>query len=233
MDKSFDVERVGIISAMREEIDALIQQMNVIERISLGGRLFYVGVLFEREVVLVFSHWGKVAASITATQLISKFNLSELIFTGVAGSIDSSIDIGDLIIGTTLIQHDMDASPLYPPQTLPVINLRELPSQNSAKIRSAAERTIYNLDSELNPDIIQEFNLQNTSLHSGLILTGDQFVSDRDTAAKLKSKFKEALCVEMEGAAVAQVCLAYDLPFSVIRIISDKADDNAEIEKRK
>ena len=230
MDKSYNPKRVGIMSAMREEIDALIQEMSLTQKISLGGRTFYVGKLFRQEVVIVFSHWGKVAASITATQLINSFDIGELIFTGVAGSIDSQVNIGDLVVGSELIQHDMDASPLYPPQTLPVINLRELATQDSDKLELAAKNTITTLASELDSDIVSEFKLQNSRLHSGLILTGDQFVSDQKTAESLKHKFKEAICVEMEGAAVAQVCHAYNIPFSVLRIISDKADDNANID---
>ncbi len=218
------------MSAMREEIDALIQEMKLNEKITLGGRIFYIGELFQQEVVIVFSHWGKVAASITATQLINSFDIGELIFTGVAGSIDSRVNIGDLVIGRELIQHDMDASPLYPPQTLPVINLRELPTQNSDRLEQAAKNTLTTLVSELDSDIVTEFQLSNTSLHSGLILTGDKFISERKTAENLKQKFKKAICVEMEGAAVAQVCHAYKLPFSVLRIISDKADDNANID---
>ena len=115
---------IGIISAMKEEIQALHNQLELRSTIEKGRRTYYQGKLFNQEVVLVFSRWGKVASATTATQLINDFEIDEIIFTGVAGGIKSKIRIGDIVIGKELYQHDMDASPLIPKYEIPLLGKR-------------------------------------------------------------------------------------------------------------
>ena len=103
---------IGIISAMKEEIQAVLEVLEIKSRQVKGMRTYYIGKLYAKDVVLVFSRWGKVASATTATQLINDFEIDEILFTGVAGAIDQNVQIGDIIIGKSLFQHDMNASPL-------------------------------------------------------------------------------------------------------------------------
>ena len=115
---------IGIISAMPEEIQTLLVNLKNKTTSTKGMRTYYQGLLFEKPVVLVFSRWGKVAAATTTTQLINDFDVEEIIFTGVAGSIKKNIPIGDIIIGNKLYQHDMNASPLVEPYEIPLLKKR-------------------------------------------------------------------------------------------------------------
>ena len=112
---------IGIISAMQEEIQALLDNLEDRSNYTKGMRTYYQGRLFNKEVVLVFSRWGKVASAITANQLINDFDISEIIFTGVAGSIKQDLNIGDVVIGKNLIQYDVDASPFFEKFAVPIL----------------------------------------------------------------------------------------------------------------
>lgn len=230
MDKWSTKPRIGIMSAMQEEMQALLNVMVLEQKIHKGSRDYFVGTLFNTDVVLVFSRWGKVASSVTATQLINGFNLSQIIFTGVAGSIDPNVKIGDLVLATSCIQHDMDASPLFKKFHIPILDLKELPTHNSESFKRALNQTVKDIQTELSNELIQEFKLEELQSHQGLVLSGDQFISESAKLKGLKKELPKALCVEMEGAAIAQVCYEYTLPFTLLRIISDHADDNAHID---
>ena len=106
---------------MREEIETLIHEIEVSDKVVKGMRSYYKGKLWEKEVVLVFSRWGKVASATPATHLITDFEVSEILFTGVAGAVDSTLNIGDVVIGDAMYQHDMDASPLLEPFEVPLL----------------------------------------------------------------------------------------------------------------
>ncbi|MDA8596152.1 5'-methylthioadenosine/adenosylhomocysteine nucleosidase [Flavobacteriaceae bacterium] len=209
------IRPIGIMSAMLEEISSIIEKMKIEYTEEIGGRQFHIGTLFNKPVVLVFSHWGKVASAMTTLELINRYQVERLIFTGVAGSIDQQVNIGDLVQATELIQHDMDASPLYPKFVIPLINKKSFVTFK---------------DSEWDKALMETSNELDIKVHRGLILSGDQFISKPTQIAPLKKLLPEALAIEMEGAAVAQVCFEYKIPFNILRIISDKADDNAKID---
>jgi len=220
---------IAIISAMPEEMQALLDQMQVEETLIKGKRNYYLGKLYGKEIVLVFSRWGKVAAATTVTQLFSLFTIKEVIFSGVAGALDTSLNIGDVVIGTALIQHDMDASPLYPAMEIPLLEKTIFKTYNTTKLNSATQLFLesYTLFFDNEP---KKFGIQHPKFYEGVIVSGDQFVNSVEKIAEIKKLVTEALCVEMEGAAVAQVCYEYDVPFQIIRIISDKADDNSHVD---
>lgn len=209
------IRPIGIMSAMLEEISSIIEKMKIEYTEEIGGRQFHIGTLYNKPVVVVFSHWGKVASAMTTLELINRYQVERLIFTGVAGSIDQQVNIGDLVHATELIQHDMDASPLYPKFVIPLINKKSFVTFKDTKWDKALIETSNELD---------------VKVHRGLILSGDQFISKQTQIAPLKKALPEALAIEMEGAAVAQVCFEYKIPFNILRIISDKADDNAKID---
>jgi adenosylhomocysteine nucleosidase len=210
---------LAITAAMPEELDACLQAMPGKSPVHLGGRTFWCGHWHGHEVVAALSGIGKVAASLTTTLLCSHFGASRLIFTGVAGGLNSStagpVCVGDVVVASELLQHDLDASPLFPRHEVPGLNITRFSScpTISAALMTAAHQTL-------------SFS-QGQRVHHGLIVSGDRFVSTQSEARALQAELPDALGVEMEGAAVAQVCHDFAVPFGVVRSISDRADDDA------
>lgn len=221
---------IAIISAMQEEIQALLNKLQNVSNIKKGMRTYYVGTLFNKKVVLVFSRWGKVAAAATTTQLINDFDLDEIIFTGVAGGIHPNLNIGDVVIGKNLFQHDLNASPFYKRFEIPIIKKLFLETKNPDSLIAATTIFLQNYHRYVKLNDAQTFDITKPKLVFGDIASGDQFISSLKKIAKLNKQIPSAICVEMEGAAVAQICYEYEMPFSIIRIISDKANDNATID---
>jgi len=220
---------IAIISAMPEEMQSILDEMQIKETINKGKRDYYQGTLYGKEIVLVFSRWGKVAAATTTTQLFNLFNIEEVIFSGVAGGLDENINIGDVIIGTELIQHDMDASPLYKRLEIPLLGKTAFKTADTVKLALATTRFLDNYSSFFSNEPVN-FGIKNPRQYQGMIVSGDKFVNGMDKINEIKKLVPSALCVEMEGAAVAQVCYEYNVPFQIIRIISDKANDNSHID---
>lgn len=209
---------LGILAAMPEEIEALIgaldhtEEPRRVERVGL--RDYHFGRLHGAECVLVYSRIGKVAAASTATQLIDRFKVSDVLFTGLAGGVAPHVRRGDIVVGTELIQHDLDASPLFSRFEVPLLGVSHFKTdpRRTHQLLEAARRFA---------------SSRNASVHTGLIASGDQFFSSHEAVLRLRDELPNALCVEMEGAAVAQICHEHGVPFSIVRTISDSADDSA------
>ena len=225
---------IGIMSAIPEEITGVVQLLENKEEIRLGKRIYYTGRINNQNVIVVYSRIGKVAAATTISTLILKFNITELIFTGVAGGISSDLKIGDIVIGTELVQHDMDAFPLFPTYEIPLIGKTFFKAdQQLVEIASKSIQTIFEnsyLHQVISDDDLKQFNIQHPKMHQGLIASGDQFFRENTQKEQLITGLPNTLCVEMEGAAVAQVCYEYGIPFVVIRTISDEADQHSTID---
>lgn len=210
--------RLGIISALAEEQEGLIGAMSHPNRHRHGMREYTAGNLWNVDTVAVLSRIGKVAAAMTATTLVERFGVTHILFTGVAGSADAQMRVGDVVIAESLVQHDMDASPLFPRFEVPLTGLVHISSDVALSSR-LAEATGRFLEGESGP-----------RLHRGLIGSGDQFIHDGVRLAALKHALPGLLAVEMEGAAVAQVCFELGIPFAVIRTISDNANESAAMD---
>jgi len=223
---------IGIISAMHEEIQTLLENLQESTNTVKGMRTYYKGKLFNTEVVLVFSRWGKVASATTVTQLINDYDLDEIIFTGVAGAISKDLNIGDIVIGKYLYQHDIDASPLFKKFEVPLLGKTyfETSSMHRSELHDATQAFLNLYTDFIDSKKARSFHIVHPKVIEGDIASGDQFISDINSVSKLTSALPEVSCVEMEGAAVAQVCYEYNVPFSIIRIISDKANANAHID---
>lgn len=223
---------IGIISAMKEEIQALQKQLKISTRIQKGMRTYYQGTLFDQEVVLVFSRWGKVASATTVTQLINDFDIDEIIFTGVAGAAQMHINIGDLIIGESLYQHDMDASPLVAKFEIPLLGKISFQTDPYSRLQmhAATKRFMTGIEQYVPKASLESLGIDCPKIHLGDIASGDQFVSSAKQLDIIMKDLPGVLCVEMEGAAVAQVCHEYKVPFTIIRTISDHSNDNAHID---
>lgn len=225
---------IGIMGAMPEEIDSIVEQMQHVQQHNAGMRTYYGGTLFGREAVVVFSRWGKVAAATTALHLIHQYNVKQLLFTGVAGAVSPLLSIGDVVIGHRLYQHDMDARPLMQRFEIPLLGKTYFETDHAQR-EHTFERVrellkTEQLQTSLNIETLKQYGINSPTVHVGDIASGDKFFSLPQHKAELLEHLPHILCVEMEGAAVAQVCHEYGLPFSIIRIISDVADDNSHID---
>lgn len=222
--------KIGIMSAMNEEIHSLIEAIESPKFSTIGKREYCSGKLWGHETVLVFSRWGKVASASTAVTLILNFDVDIIIFTGVAGAIDKSLNIGDIVIGEKFFQHDMDARPFFKQFEIPLVGSSFFKSNQ--EINRILNRAAINfIDSNrINQNVKNEFNLSSSKVISGDIASGDKFISSKEELKNIKTLLPNILCVEMEGAAVAQVCEEYSIPFGIIRTISDAADDTADVD---
>ncbi len=209
---------IGIIGAMKEEITELYNNMKNIDEVKIAGLVFFKGELCGKDIVLVESGIGKVNAAMCTTILIERFNIKKLLFTGVAGAVNHSLNVGDVVISTDLIQHDVDVTAFGSKPG-------EIPRMKNYIFEADKELVKIALDSALT--IFGEKNVV-----SGRIISGDQFINSMEKLEHLRKIFK-ADCVEMEGAAVAHVCTLYNLPFVILRAISDKADHSANIDFHK
>lgn len=228
--------RIGIMAAMPEELQALLDVMPDESLERRAGREFWVGHLHGHEVVAVLSRIGKVAAATTTTVLLGSYGVDQIIFTGVAGGLGPGVRVGDVVVADALIQHDMDASPLFPRFALPGQGVSALspPVALTASVRDTVEQALsvaaLAAGGALADVHLEALGLSQPRVHQGLIISGDQFIHSTQRCRDLTQALPAALAVEMEGAAVAQVCHDFGVPYAVIRTISDRADDEAHID---
>lgn len=204
--------RTAIVSAMHQELAAVLALMPDERKQVHAGREFWAGHLHGQDVVAVLSRIGKVAAATTATALIERFAVDRIVFTGVAGGLAPGVDRGDVVVADSFLQHDLDASPIFPRYEVPLYGTSrfETDPQLTAALAQAVAAA-----------------LPGTRLHRGMVASGDRFVATTAESRALQAALPEALAVEMEGAAIAQVCRDYGVPFAAVRTISDRADDEA------
>jgi adenosylhomocysteine/aminodeoxyfutalosine nucleosidase len=203
------MSKIAIMGAMPEEVEPIILELEDVTKILYGENTYYQGKYHGKEVVVAYSKIGKVFAALTATTLIEKFGCTQLLFSGVAGGISNDLKIGDLIIAKALCQHDLDITAFghpygYVPEGSVMID-------TDSHLRHVAKEVARN---------------KGVSLKEGIIATGDQFVADPSRKEWIGDTFN-ANALEMEGASVAVVCKALQIPFFILRAISDSADMDA------
>lgn len=222
----------AIVSALHEELAAVLDLMPDEQQQVLGGRTFWQGHLHGHEVVAVLSGIGKVAAATTATALIERFGVQRIVFTGVAGGLAPGVRVGDMVVARCFLQHDMDASPLFPRHEVPGYGRARFDADAAltAQLVQASEQVMRELPSRFGAEVRQAFDLETPRCHQGLLISGDRFVSTTTESLALREALPDALAVEMEGAAFAQVCHDYGVPLAVVRTISDRADDAAHVD---
>ena len=224
--------RTGVVAAMHPELAAVLERLPDEQRQRVAGRDFWVGHWHAHEVVAVLSGVGKVAAATTATLLIERFGVDALLFTGTAGGLGDGVRVGDLVLAGEFLQHDTDASPLFPRFEVPLYGRARFATDAalSARLGAAARQVLARASDTLGAHAVAEFALHAPAVHRGLVVSGDRFVATSAESAALRQALPEALAVEMEGAAVAQVCHDYGLPFAALRTVSDRADDSAHVD---
>ena len=207
--------KFGIIGAMEEEVAQLKEKMTDLTITTKATMEFYDGLLLGKPVTIVRSGIGKVNAGCCTQILADLFHVDCVINTGIAGSLDASIDIGDIVLCTDAVQHDMDAVAFgYDLGVIPRMPVSYFPAD--AALRASAKT----ICERVNPEI---------KVHEGRVATGDQFIADKAKKDFIVENFK-AKCTEMEGAAIAQAAYNNSLPFLIIRAISDKADNSAQMD---
>lgn len=202
--------KYGIICAMEEEIKELRAQLTNANEENIANMIFYSGQINDHEVVLVRAGIGKVQAGVTTAFLIENFKVDAVINSGSAGGIGTGLAVGDLVLSTGAAYHDASATVFgYKPGQLP------------------QQPQIFEADQELLQAVSEAANQAGLQVKPGLIVTGDQFVSSQAQIAAIKEIYPQALCCEMEGAAVAQVAYQFDKPFLIVRAMSDVGDEDA------
>ena len=219
---------IAILSALAQEQRGLVELLQRPDKVLHAGREFWLGNLHGHNVVLALSGIGKVAAATTATALIERLGAQRMVFTGVAGGLGRSINVGDVVVGHDFVQHDLDVSPLFPRYEVPMYGKARF-NGDMALTTALFEASRQALSAS---HLLQAY--PEAKVHRGLIASGDRFVSNaiesNDLRTTLQAAGHEVLAVEMEGAAVAQVCHDYAVPFAAVRTISDRADDSAHVD---
>lgn len=206
---------LGIIGAMDEEVAKIKGQMQNVKVMSKAAMDFYEGTLNGKDVVVVRSGIGKVNAAMCTQILADTYQVEAVINTGIAGSLNAQIDIGDIVLSTDTLEHDMDALAFgYPLGQIP--RMETLSFEADDKLRALAKKVC----EEVVPEV---------SVFEGRVVSGDQFISDKKKKDWLVENFG-GYCTEMEGAAIAHAAYLNEIPFLIIRAISDKADDSASMD---
>ena len=209
------MNKIGIIGAMELEVETLKSKMSTENIVKKAGMEFFEGTLNGTQAVIVRCGVGKVNAALCVQILADVFHVTHIINTGVAGSLNAKLDIGDILISRDALHHDVDATVFgYAPGEVPQLGTREF--QADEKLAALAKASC----EKVNPD-----------LHAviGRVVSGDQFISDNEIKEKLISTF-HGDCAEMEGASIAHGAFLNNIPFVIIRAISDKADNSAEMD---
>ena len=224
----FTAQPTAILSALAEEQHGLIAQLGQPHKLHHAGRDFWRGTLHGQPVVLGLSKIGKVAAATTSAALIERFGVSRIVFTGVAGGLGAGVNVGDVVVARDFVQHDLDASPLFARYEVPLYGKARFDGDTalSALLAQAAEAAL--------ADPLVSTAFAGARVHQGLLASGDRFVCGAGESLALQAALVAAghnvLAVEMECAAVAQVCHDYGVPFAAVRTISDRADDTAHVD---
>ncbi|MEG0712512.1 MAG: 5'-methylthioadenosine/adenosylhomocysteine nucleosidase, partial [Niameybacter sp.] len=206
---------IGVIGAMEEEVESLKEKMTITHTATAAGMTFYIGTLYDQHIVLARSGVGKVNAAVCAQLMISLFDANYLINSGVAGTLKEGIDQGDLVISTDAVQHDFDVTALGDP-------LGEISRLGITYFE--ADNTLIDLATQA----FSNLKLQDVKAFKGRVASGDQFIAGGPVQERIQKHFAPS-AVEMEGAAIAHVAYINQVPYVIIRSISDKANGEADL----
>ncbi|MEO1958619.1 MAG: 5'-methylthioadenosine/adenosylhomocysteine nucleosidase [Nautiliaceae bacterium] len=203
---------IGIMCAMREELEPILKRVDVVKVKEYARNRFYLAKFDNKDLVLAYSKIGKVNSATTATIMIEKFSVREILFSGVAGAIDSDLKIGDLVIATKTTQHDVDLTVFgYEPGYIP------------------ESKVYFECDERLNSIAKSVANKMGIKLKEGIIASGDQFIHSKEKKEWIRKTFG-ASAIDMEGGAVGCVTWTLDVPFFMLRAISDSAQEGAGVD---
>ena len=215
-----------VLAAMPEEVGQFIKHLCQIKIFNFGDLNIYQGAYKDNpkiKLLVAWSGWGKVSASRAVSRIIGIIDIKDkidlIIFTGLAGGADKSLSQWDIVLSNSVIQHDMDARPLFKEYVIPSLGIDKLRCDESLYLWAESSLIEGKKKGEL-----KEFG----DVKSGLIATGDKFINDKETLKRIKLKLPNLMAIEMEGAAVAQVATQENIPWIILRVISDAADESAD-----
>ncbi len=225
---------VGVIGAMADEVERVHHHLEREAVTEHAGRTYRSGFLAGQRITIVQSRIGKVAAALTAASLVRDHGVDAVIFTGIAGALHDDLAIGDVVIATELVQHDLAGPPaMFVRGEIPLLGVVELPTDagmTAAAVAAALDFVNGGLSAIATQQVLDEFGLVRPSVHTGQVATGDEFI-EGELKETVRRRTPDALCVDMEGAAVAQVCHELGgVPLCVIRAISDLASGTASVD---
>ncbi len=206
---------IGIIGAMDEEVNNIVESMVIDKTEEKAGMKFNKGTLAGKDVVIVRSGIGKVNAAVCTQILCDDFNVDYVINTGIAGSLKNEINIGDIVVSSDVVHHDVDATGFG-------YQVGQIPRMDT--LGFAADKKLIELAKESCKKVVPEIEV-----FEGRVVSGDQFISDKSVKETISANF-DGFCTEMEGAAIAQAAYLNKVPFVILRAISDKADDSATVD---
>lgn len=220
---------IAVLASMDHESRLIEARLEAPETHAERGHRIVSGVLADKPIVLAISGFGKVAAAATVASVLEVFKPTHVVFGGVAGGISPGIDIGDIVVADSLIQHDFDASPLFERFVIPSLGVATIDADPDLadRLQSAAQDYLQTAPSA---SADKPTRTKTAGVHRGLVASGDRFINHVAEARTLLGDLPGLLAVEMEGAAVAQVCAERGVPFGVFRSISDRADEHAEVD---
>jgi adenosylhomocysteine nucleosidase len=221
---------LGIMAALPQELGDLIDAMRGagdMRSVTLGQREYHAGTVNGVRCVATLARIGKVAAATTASTLIHVFKTDAIVFTGVAGGVHASVKVGDIVVADTLLQHDLDASPLFPRYEVPLLGKSRF--DTAARLNDVLLAACEAFVAERGAALQAAFMVDGPRVHRGMIVSGDRFIASHEAVEALRTALPDALATEMEGAALAQVCYEHGVPCAVVRTISDTADAHAPV----
>ncbi|MBQ8201669.1 MAG: 5'-methylthioadenosine/adenosylhomocysteine nucleosidase [Clostridia bacterium] len=205
---------IGLIGAMSVEVEALMAKLDDRKETKIGMDTFVSGRLFGKDAVLSVCGPGKINAALCAQSMILHFKPEWVLNLGVAGAGETGVSIGDMVVATAAVQHDVDTSPIGDPVGMvSKINLIEIPCDEALRVKLVKAASA----------------VEGVKVHEGVIATGDQFIHDGGVRSRINGLFR-AKAVEMEGGAVAQACYMHGVPCGVLRSISDQADGHSDMD---
>ena len=204
---------IGIIGAMDPEVEILLSSLAEREQVEIGSVTFYLGTIYSKRVVIARCGIGKVFAAICAQTMILNFAPELIVNTGVGGGLARDIKVTDIVVATSLVQHDMDTSAIGDPKGLV----------------SGINKIFFDADKAAADIVADAARRLGFTVHSGIIASGDKFIADKADKERISSDFGAAVC-EMEGAAIAHVAFVNGTRFAVIRAVSDSADDGSSMD---
>jgi adenosylhomocysteine nucleosidase len=227
-------EHVGVIGAMAEEVERLHHHLVAETVTGRAGRVYRHGLLAGQRVTVVQSRIGKVAAALTAASLISDHHVDAIIFTGIAGALHDTLAIGDVVVATELVQHDLAGPPeMFARGEIPLLGIVEIPTDpklTATAVSAAQDFLDDGLQAVVSSEQLALLGIGRPRVHTGQVATGDEFI-DGELKPLVRRRTPGAICVDMEGAAVAQVCHELGgVPLCVIRAISDLASGTASVD---
>ena len=225
---------VGVIGAMAEEVDRLHHHLDAESVTEDAGRVYRHGLLAGQRVTVVQSRIGKVAAALTAASLIRDHHVDAIVFTGIAGALHDHLNIGDVVVATELVQHDLAGPPeMFARGEIPLLGVVELATDEPMSRGAVVAATAFVADGlhrVVTPAQLADLGIGRPTVHVGQVATGDEFI-EGDLRDVVRRRTPDAICVDMEGAAVAQVCHELGgVPLCVIRAISDLSSGTASVD---